>query len=42
MNRWSYKFDVGKLLLGFFEQRAKPWGMQGIPESFASTPCPTI
>ena len=29
-----YKFDAGKLLLGFFEQRAKPWGMQGIPESF--------
>ena len=29
-----YKYDAGKLLLGFFEQRAKPWGMDGIPENF--------
>jgi 4-methylaminobutanoate oxidase (formaldehyde-forming) len=29
-----YKYDAGKLLLGFFERRAKPWGMNGIPENF--------
>ena len=29
-----YKEDAGKLLLGCFEPVAKPWGMQGIPESF--------
>ncbi|HAH80908.1 MAG TPA: FAD-dependent oxidoreductase, partial [Gammaproteobacteria bacterium] len=29
-----YKYDAGKLLLGFFERRAKPWGMDGIPEDF--------
>lgn len=29
-----YKEDAGKMLLGAFEPRAKPWGMQGIPESF--------
>ena len=29
-----YKFDTGKLLLGFFERRAKPWGMDGIPKNF--------
>ncbi|MEM7488422.1 MAG: FAD-dependent oxidoreductase [Pseudomonadota bacterium] len=29
-----YKEDAGKLLLGAFEPRAKPWGMDGIPESF--------
>ena len=26
-----YKEDAGKLLVGFFEPKAKPWGMDGIP-----------
>ncbi|MFQ5935189.1 MAG: FAD-dependent oxidoreductase [Acidiferrobacterales bacterium] len=30
-----YKEDAGKLLVGFFEPNAKPWGMNGIPENFA-------
>ena len=29
-----YKEDAGKILLGAFEPRAKPWGMNGIPETF--------
>jgi len=29
-----YKEDAGKLLMGCFEPVAKPWGMNGIPESF--------
>ncbi len=29
-----YKEDAGKLLVGWFEPKAKPWGMDGIPESF--------
>ncbi len=29
-----YKEDAGKFLVGAFEQHAKPWGMDGIPESF--------
>ncbi len=29
-----YKEDAGKMLLGAFEPRAKPWGMGGIPENF--------
>ncbi len=29
-----YKEDAGKMMLGAFEPRAKPWGMDGIPESF--------
>ncbi|MGH7103545.1 MAG: FAD-dependent oxidoreductase, partial [Acetobacteraceae bacterium] len=29
-----FKEDAGKLLLGWFEPVAKPWGMSGIPESF--------
>ncbi len=29
-----FKEDTGKLLVGWFEPRAKPWGMDGIPESF--------
>ncbi len=29
-----YKEDAGKLLLGAFEPRAKPWGMNGIPPDF--------
>jgi glycine cleavage system T protein len=30
-----FKEDAGKLLVGWFEPVAKPWGMDGIPESFA-------
>jgi heterotetrameric sarcosine oxidase gamma subunit len=34
-DRFSYfKEDAGKLLLGFFEPNAVPWGMNGIPEQF--------
>ncbi len=29
-----YKEDAGKIMLGAFEPNAKPWGMEGIPESF--------
>ena len=29
-----FKEDTGKLLVGWFEPVAKPWGMQSIPESF--------
>lgn len=29
-----YKEDAGKLLLGCFEPKAKPWGHDGIPEDF--------
>ena len=29
-----YKEDAGKILLGAFEPKAKPWGMDGIPEDF--------
>ena len=29
-----YKEDAGKMMLGAFEPKAKPWGMNGIPESF--------
>lgn len=27
--------DTGKIMVGFFEPGAKPWGMDGIPEDFA-------
>ena len=30
-----FKEDAGKLLVGWFEPVAKPWGMAGIPESFS-------
>jgi 4-methylaminobutanoate oxidase (formaldehyde-forming) len=30
-----FKEDTGKLLVGWFEARAKPWGEGGIPETFA-------
>ena len=30
-----FKEDAGKLLVGWFEPIAKPWGMQSIPESFS-------
>jgi glycine cleavage system T protein len=29
-----YKEDAGKILLGAFEPKAKPWGMNGIPADF--------
>jgi 4-methylaminobutanoate oxidase (formaldehyde-forming) len=29
-----YKVDAGKLMLGAFEPKSKPWGMDGIAESF--------
>ena len=29
-----YKEDAGKMMLGAFESRAKPWGMNGIPKDF--------
>ncbi len=29
-----YKEDAGKYLLGAFEPNSKPWGMNGIPDSF--------
>ncbi len=29
-----YKEDAGKILLGAFEPKAKPWGINGIPEDF--------
>lgn len=34
------KEDAGKLLVGWFEPVAKPWGMDGIPESFSFTTLP--
>jgi glycine cleavage system T protein len=30
-----FKEDAGKLLVGWFEPVAKPWGMKSIPESFS-------
>jgi 4-methylaminobutanoate oxidase (formaldehyde-forming) len=30
-----FKEDTGKLLVGWFEPKAKPWAMQGIPDSFS-------
>ena len=30
-----YREEVGKLLLGLFEPRAAPWGVDGIPEGFS-------
>lgn len=34
-DEWTYyKEDAGKLLVGFFEPKGKPWGMNGIPEDF--------
>jgi 4-methylaminobutanoate oxidase (formaldehyde-forming) len=29
-----YKEDAGKILLGAFEPKAKPWGVDGIPQAF--------
>ncbi|MER9952870.1 FAD-dependent oxidoreductase [Mesorhizobium sp. M0047] len=34
-DEWTYyKEDAGKLLVGFFEPAAKPWGQKGISDSF--------
>jgi 4-methylaminobutanoate oxidase (formaldehyde-forming) len=33
-SRAYFKEDAGKLLLGWFEAVAKPWGIESIPESF--------
>ncbi len=34
-DEWAYyKEDAGKILLGCFEPKAKPWGMNGIREDF--------
>ncbi|MDR5655208.1 GcvT family protein [Ruixingdingia sedimenti] len=34
-DEWTYyKEEAGKLLVGFFEPRGKPWGAEGIPDSF--------
>jgi len=30
-----FREDTGKLMVGFFEPGAKPWGMDGIPDDFA-------
>jgi 4-methylaminobutanoate oxidase (formaldehyde-forming) len=30
-----FKYDAGKLLVGAFEPKARPWGMDGIPEDFS-------
>ena len=30
-----FKEDAGKFLIGAFEKRAKPWGMDGIPQDFS-------
>ena len=30
-----YKYDAGRLLVGAFEPRSRPWGMDGIPEDFS-------
>lgn len=35
-DEWAYyKEDAGKIVLGCFEPKAKPWGMDGIPEDFS-------
>ena len=35
-----YKEDAGKLLIGAFEPKAKPWAVDGIPEDFCFTELP--
>jgi 4-methylaminobutanoate oxidase (formaldehyde-forming) len=35
-----YKEDAGKLLIGAFEPKAKPWAIDGIPEDFCFTELP--
>jgi glycine cleavage system T protein len=34
-SRAYFKEEAGKLLVGWFEATAKPWGMEGIPPDFA-------
>ena len=35
-DEWTYyKEDAGKLLIGFFEPKGKPWGLDGIPADFS-------
>ena len=29
-----YKYDAGRLMVGAFEPKARPWGIDGIPEEF--------
>ena len=29
-----FRYDAGKLIVGVFEPKARPWGMDGIPEDF--------
>ncbi|MEZ5817419.1 MAG: FAD-dependent oxidoreductase [Hyphomicrobiaceae bacterium] len=36
-----YKEDAGKIMLGAFEPKAKPWGMDGIPDDFCFDELPT-
>ena len=36
-----YKEDAGKLLLGIFEPKARPWGAAGIPEEFSFDELPS-
>jgi glycine cleavage system T protein len=40
-NHAYYKEDAGKILLGAFEPKAKPWGMEGIPEDFCFDELPS-
>ena len=30
-----FKYDAGKLLVGAFEPKSRPWGLEGIPDDFA-------
>ena len=34
-SRAYFKEEAGKLLVGWFEPKAKPWGMEGIPPDFS-------
>ena len=36
-----FKEEVGGLVMGGFEPKAKPWGMDGIPDASSSSCCPT-
>jgi glycine cleavage system aminomethyltransferase T/glycine/D-amino acid oxidase-like deaminating enzyme len=37
-----FKEDAGKLLFGFAHNQARPWGVQGIPESFCFDSLPFV
>ncbi len=39
--RTYFKEDAGKILFGFFEPVAKPWGTEGIPEDFSFDTLPS-